>query len=69
MKYSIEATRDGYKMTAHFGSDPVSGISLERAGGHDELEELYAQAEEAWGAVRTQYGREFFDRLKPTTDD
>lgn len=51
MRYFIEATDTGYR----FGAVLPSGQtvrSFERAGGHDKLEKLYAEAEVLYDELR-----------------
>ncbi len=50
MRYTIDTTPDGYRLTM-----PISGgekLTIEEPGGHGPLEALYAQTERVWNANR-----------------
>lgn len=75
VKYTITATKDGYKMECLTGEKVpgspeeghVIGLSLESEGGHDALERFYAEAAKTWDEVRAQYSREQLKRIPSTT--
>lgn len=49
MKYTIEDTDTGYRMTMHGVEERI----IEEEGGHGLLEELYANASDTWLEART----------------
>lgn len=66
-RYMVEATDDGYRMTLMFAESnegSIKGISLETEGGHDELESLFAQAEQTWHTLRARFEADVFERLR-----